>query len=138
MHYRLSKRQIRQMRVRGRLITIAIPQTATSNPDPLAFAKRMLPDHVNEIRSAGYETIAVDPFTNSPDLAGLIGAVVGDGGVDNPDLDHEPPHMLVCACIVELGPKHPRGEVTRPQWPAVMVNGDFSWPKCYREATADA
>lgn len=135
MHYRLSKRQLREIRVRGRAITIVIPDSlARTTQSARQFAKDMLPDHVHEVARARFEQIAVDPFNNSPDLAGLLGVILHDW-----DKLPQQPHMIVDVCRVILEPAcQPRGCNERAQWPAVMVNGEFSWPKCYREATADA
>lgn len=135
MHYRLSKRQLREIRVRGREITIVIPDSlARTTPSATEFARQMLPENAGEVKRARFETIAIDPYNNSPDLAGLLGVILHDW-----DRLADTPHMIVDVCRVILAPAClPRGHNERPQWPAVMVNGEFSWPKCYREATADA
>lgn len=122
IQYRLSNRQRKELLVRGRPITIALP-IAQGVSDPRALAQRLLPEIDGAagemIRSAEVVTVYVAPRQHGTEsgLAGVLGTIVDEPG-HGWCVTHE-------VLAVDLSPRRPRGKPLPMQWPGeVLVDGE--------------
>jgi len=132
MHYRLSKRQVKEIG-NGKRLRIALPAPTVGFGDPLKWATGCLtlPTGVR-ITSAEHRLIGVSP-TRRP--AGSLGVLLGDIRHDDPDGWE----IAIDVVLVDLhsGTRKPRGRFPT-QWPACVILDDGTrLPRLPRQVTEE-
>jgi hypothetical protein len=128
MHFRLSNRQRKELYVRGRSLLIAVPLAGenyvAARRDPLAVARRLLPDVDETIQSAELGAVeylvpcSVRPAPES--LTAAIGPIrkTADGGLG----------LRAEVLLVWLSHGEPRQTTAAWQWPQSVVIDGQQWP----------
>lgn len=101
--------------VRGQQLSIALPCDYDANPDPMAFARESLPEHVELITAAEHEEILIRRTAGSSSgVAGLIGEIVTG---ETTSINAIMYWMSVVVVVLQYGERH-RGEMPMA-WPGV-------------------
>lgn len=121
MKYHLSKRQLKEVSERGRVLQLAIPVPSwIDESDVIRYVRDVLPVNHDWIRSAYITTLDVLPLVGDRDsLTGRLGTIVHEDTVTENNLVAEVSVVMVDVYAIE----RVRGR-TKTQWPAGVVFDD--------------